>query len=335
MRLRDRLACLLFTALAAFGQGAHGTISGSVTDPDGAAVGNAQVQAKNESGAQFQAKSSASGSYSLAQLPAGTYQITIASPGLQPFAKQDVAVRAGESVRLDARLADFPSLGSLGEDRTFYTEALGSHNAPAGPTPRTPGGKPDFSGVWHPLRVVDGGKPEPLPWADALVKERMANNSKDMPSSRCLPSGILGNGTLLGFRIMQNQTVLAFLFEEDLPRQIYLDGRKHPDESLSPFVGHSVGKWEGDTLLVDTVGFNDKTWLDARGFPHTDKMHLVERIQRKDLGHLEVEYTIDDPGAYKTPWIIKKATELAGDKEEVGQYVCTENNLDVPHLVGK
>jgi hypothetical protein len=96
-----------------------------------------------------------------------------------------------------------------------------------------------------------------------------------------------------------------------------------------------VGKWDGDTLVVDTVGFNDKTWLDGMGRPHTDKMHVVERFRRKDLGHLEVEYIIEDPGAYKTPWIVKKETELAGPDEVVGQYVCTENNLDVPHLVGK
>jgi hypothetical protein len=136
------------------------------------------------------------------------------------------------------------------------------------------------------------------------------------------------------FRIMQNQILLAVLYEEDLPRQIYLDGRKHPDESLSPFVGHSVGKWEGDTLVVDTVGFNDKTWLE-NGFPHSENMHVTERWVRKDLGHLEIEFTVEDPGTFKAPWTIKKATELAGPDEEVGQYVCTENNRDVPHLVGK
>jgi hypothetical protein len=113
-----------------------------------------------------------------------------------------------------------------------------------------------------------------------------------------------------------------------------LDARKHPDESLSPFVGHSVGKWDGDTLVIDTVGFNDKTWLE-NGYPHTEKMHLTERWVRKDLGHLEIEFTVEDPGALKSPWTIKKATELAGPDEEVGQYVCTENNRDVPHLVGK
>ncbi len=334
MRLLSVPACLFLSALTLLGQGTHGTISGSVTDPDGKAVANAQVQAKNEAGAQFQTKTSASGTYTITQLPAGTYSVDIAFPGLQPFSKDKVAVQAGETVQLDARLNDFPSLGSLGEDRTFYASVFESHKAPTGPSPRTPDGKPDFSGVYHALRTIDEGKPEPLPWADELTKKRVADNFKDLPSSFCLPGGIMGAGNLLGFRIMQNPTLLAILYEEDLPRQIYLDGRKHPEESLSPFVGHSVGTWDGDTLVVDTVGFNDKTWLDG-GHPHTEKMHLVERFRRKDLGHLEVEYTIDDPGAYKKPWIVKKATELAGPDEEVGQYVCTENNRDVEHLVGK
>ena len=335
MHLLNIPACLFLFALTVLGQATHGTISGSVTDADGKAVANAQVQAKNEAGAEFQAKTLASGSYTIAQLPAGTYHVEIAFPGLEPFSKDKVAVQAGETVQLDARLNDFPSLGSVGEDRTFYAGVFESHKAPTGLTPRTPDGKPDFSGVYYPLRTIDEGKPEPLPWADELSKKRVADNFKDLPSSFCLPAGVLAAGTLLPFRIMQNPSLLAILYEEDLPRQIYLDGRKHPEESLSPFVGHSVGTWDGDTLVVDTVGFNDKTWLDSGGHPHTEKMHLIERFRRKDLGHLEVEYTIEDPGAYKQPWIIKKATELAGPDEEVGQYVCTENNRDVQHLVGK
>ena len=335
MSFRNISACILLSALTAFGQANAGAISGSVIDADGTVVANAKVQAKNEAGAQFQAGVSASGSYTLTQLPAGTYEVTVTAPGLQPFRQQNVAVQAGQIARVDARLRDFNSLGSVGEDRIFFAHAFEAHNAPAGPTPRTPEGKPDFSGVWNPLRTIDPGKPDLLPWADQLAKERVANNRRDMPSSRCLPAGIMADGTLFSFRIMQNPVVLAFIFEEDLPRQIYLDGRKHPDESLSPFIGHSVGTWDGDTLVVDTIGFNDKTWLDIQGRPHTDKMHVIERFHRGDLGHLEVEITIDDPGAYKKPFIVKKATELADASYEIGQYVCTENNRDVQHLVGK
>jgi hypothetical protein len=335
MRFKNSAVGFLFLALAAAGQGQNGTITGAVTDPDSKPIAGAQVQAKNERGAQFQAKTSANGSYSLAQLPAGTYSVAIMSPGLLPFSKEQVAVKAGQGARVDAKLQDFYSLGTVGEDRAFYADIFDQHKAPSGPTPRTADGKPDFSGVWHTLRFVDPGAPELLPWAEKVTQERVANNFKDFPGGHCLPFGITMAAIVLPFRIMQNKTVMALLYEDDLPRQIYLDGRKHPDESLSPFVGHSVGKFEGDTLVVDTVGFNDKTWVDLDGHPHTDKMHITERYRRKDMGHLELEMTIDDPGAYKKPWTIKKASELAGEKEEVGQYVCTENNRDEKHLVGK
>jgi len=332
--LRESAACWLLLAVTLSGQSTPGTISGTVTDPDGAALPAAKVHAKNSAGKEFEAAASPSGAYSLAGLPAGTYEIEVSSPGLKPFQKKEVSVKSGETLRLDARLQDFESLGSLGENREFFSNLTEPHDAPTGPAPRTADGKPDFSGIWHPERTTDPGKPDPLPWAAALAKERAEANFKDTPSTHCLPAGILDDGTFFAFRIMQNQTVLAMLYEEELPRQIYLDGRKHPDEPLSPFIGHSVGKWDGDTLVVDTVGFNDKTWLD-RGYPHTDKLHITERYRRKDLGHLEVEFTIDDPGTLKQPWIIKRVAELAPANYEVGQYVCTENNRDLEHLVGK
>jgi len=334
MRFYANTAFFLFSVPAVFGQSTLASISGSLTDPDGAPASGAEIKAKNDGGAEFQAKASVTGSYSLTGLPAGTYSIEAHYPGLQLFEKKNVVVQAGETVRLDARLSDYESLGSLGEDRQFFRDAYEPHEAPTGPIPRTPDGKPDFSGVWWGVRTVDRGKPEFLPWAEELTKKRIEDNFKDLPGSRCLPDGITEEGTFTEFRIMQNQTVLAFLYEGDLPRQIYLDGRKHPEESLSPFVGHSVGTWDGDALVVDTVGFNDKTWL-VEGRPHTDKMHVVERYRRKDLGHLEIEITIDDLGAYKKPWTFHQATELAPAGDEVGQYVCTENNRDVEHLVGK
>jgi hypothetical protein len=334
MRLGESAACLLFLALALNGQGVRATISGTVTDPDGAPVSGADVKATNEGGAQFQVKASASGTYTIADLPAGAYALEVHYPGLRTFEKKSIAIEAGKTIRIDARLNDYESLGSLGEAREFFAEAREAHKAPSGPMPHTSDGKPDFSGVWYGVRTIDPGKPDFLLWAEELTKRRVADNFKDLPSSRCLPAGITDAAGLLAFRIMQNPTVLAFLYEGELPRQIYLDGRKHPEESLSPFIGHSVGTWDGETLVVDTIGFNDKTWLVA-GRPHTDKLHVVERYRRKDLGHLEIETTIDDPGAYRTPWTLKQATELAPAGDEIGQYVCNENNRDVEHLVGK
>jgi hypothetical protein len=100
------------------------------------------------------------------------------------------------------------------------------------------------------------------------------------------------------------------------------------------WMGHSVGHWEGETLVVDTVGFDDRSWITAQGHPHTEKMHVVERFHRPDLGHLEIEFTIDDPGAYAKPWIMKRVSDLDKD-DEVGEYVCNENNKDPEHMVGK
>lgn len=333
MRFTERALCVLLLCLSARAQSLRGTVAGTVKDEDGAPVAKASVELQKDS-SKYQARTSGDGKYSIANLPPGAYEVTISSPGLQSFTKKDLSVEAGKTASLDALLKDFESLGSVGEDRTFYAAALEAHKTPSGPTPRTAAGKPDFSGVWYPLRASDFGKPDPLPWAEKFIAEQKENNYKNLPSARCLPDGISDAGTLLPFRVMQNATVLVFIYEGDLPRQIYLDGRKHPEEPLSPFVGHSVGKWDGDTLVVDTVGFNDKTWIHI-GRPQTEKLHVTERMRRKDLGHLEIEYTFDDPGAYKAPWTLKQVTELAPADYEIGQYVCTENNRDVPHLVGK
>ena len=101
------------------------------------------------------------------------------------------------------------------------------------------------------------------------------------------------------------------------------------------WMGHSIGHWEGDTLVVDSVGFNGRAWIDLEGHPFTEKTHITERWRRPDLGHLEVEFTIDDPSSYVKPWTIKRISDLAPKGEEVAEYICTENNKDVPHLVGK
>jgi hypothetical protein len=127
----------------------------------------------------------------------------------------------------------------------------------------------------------------------------------------------------------------VIIYEGDMPRQIYLDGRAHPNDWDPTFAGHAVGKWAGDELVVDTVGFNDKTWIDIAGHPHTDKLHITERYRRIDLGHLEIRITIEDPGAYEKPWTMTKISDLAPNTEEIGRYICAENNQDFAHLVGK
>jgi len=255
--------CAFMSLLAAFAQGDSGRITGVVTDQDGAVVSGAVIEAKNmKTGMLYQTTSSVTGNYTLEQLPAGTYELANTVLGLA-YRQANVVVQASHTLRLDLRVVD-SSLNTLGEDRAFFAALASPHATPDGPTPRTPDGKPDFSGVWWEPRVVDLEEGPVLPWAAALMKERAANIAKDLPRTRCLPSAIGVLGRFGVNRLVQTPSLLVVLTEADVPgyRQIFLDGRGHPKDLDPTWTGHSIGKWEGDTLVVDTIGFNDKSWLN-------------------------------------------------------------------------
>jgi hypothetical protein len=325
---------LFLLASLAFAQN-NATITGTVLNLPGEKVANAPIQLTNTATKQvYKATSSNQGAYSVA-LPAGTYELSTAVLGYNPFAQKDIAVTAGQALTLDIRLTDY-QFDTLGDGKEFRIDLFTPHETPKGPTPRTREGKPDFTGVWYAQRTVDPGKPDMLPWAEKLFQERVATNSKDAPGSHCLPRGINNAGALFPYEIVQTSKRLVMLFEDDVPshRTVYLDGRKHPKDPNPDWMGHSIGRWEGDMLVIDTIGFNDKSWLDIAGHPHTESMHVTERIRRPDLGHLEIEFTIEDKETYKTPWVIKRVADL-NTKDEVGEYVCAEGEKDAPHLVGK
>jgi hypothetical protein len=235
-------------------------------------------------------------------------------------------------LRIDIRLEDV-QLNTLGEDRAYYAELAGSHDVPRGSTPRMPGGKPDLSGVWLPSFPTDNGNPELLASSAALLKERQANHGKDIPSSRCLPLGVVMSTFLFPYEFVQTGKLLVMMYEGEFPRQIFLDGRQHPKDLNPSWLGHSVGHWEDDTLVIDTVGFNGKAWLGFAGLPASEQLHVVERYRRPDLGHLLYEVTIDDPGAYAKPWTIKKASDLSRD-DTLMEYMCNENERDRSHISG-
>jgi hypothetical protein len=329
--------CLLaFLCVARAYPQSSGAITGSVVDSDGAAVANVQVQFTNRSSKMvYKTAGSKKGNYTLAALPPGAYDVSINAPGFYPNNRQNVSVDEREPLRLDVRLLEY-QLGTLGDGREFRAQLTTPHEAPSGPTPRAADGKPDFSGVWYAQRTVDAGKPEPLPWAERLLRERAANNGKDAPGARCLPRGITNAGALFPFKLVQTPTLLVMLFEDDIPshRQVFLDGRGHPKDPNPMWMGHSIGHWEQDTLVIDSIGFDDRSWLDTQGHGHTEMMHVIERFRRPDLGHLEIEFTIDDPGAYAKPWKIMRASEL-DINDDIGEYVCTENEKDAGHMVGK
>ncbi len=214
---------------------------------------------------------------------------------------------------------------------------------PEGPAPRTADGKPDLSGNWEPnairqnVDMVATGVEVPFqPWAEKLYKERKANISKDDPEARCLPPGVPRMSTTpYPFRIVQtpNLTVIVYEGGAHVWRQIFTDGRPHSADPNPSWLGESIGRWEDDTFVVDTVGLNGKTWIDESGLPTTDKLHVIERFRRIDLGHLEIEHTVDDPGAYTKPW--KFTTHPSMLRGELIEYICQENNKDVEHLIGK
>ena len=211
---------------------------------------------------------------------------------------------------------------------------------PTGPAPRLPDGKPDLSGVWNgggPVGDLEMGlaKGETIPLLPAARKIMEARQSKDDPEANCLPTGIPRIAPY-PWRIIQTPTHIFFLFEGNIHsyRQIFMDGRKHPEDPDPTWYGHSVARWEGDTLVVDSVGFNDKFWFDFAGHPHTEKLHVIERYRRPDFDHLEYETTIEDPGAYTKPFTMHGHSAYQ-HKDELMEYICNENNKDVSHIVGK
>jgi hypothetical protein len=333
MVLAMRSVALFLLASAVYGQNA-GSISGRISDYDNNAQSKAEIQARNTAtGATFTAKSNATGDFTLERLPAGTYQLTASAPGFLPYERKNVAVQSGETLRLDILLEDI-QLSTLGEGRGSDGKPLAAPGAKPEPAPRMPDGKPDLSGVWLRASMREFGKPELLAWAAATVKERNENNHRDIPSAHCLPLGATMSTLLFPYKLAQTPKLLVMIFEGEPSRQIFLDGRAHPSDPFPSFLGHSVGHWEDDTLVVDTVGFNGKTWADFTGRPTTEKLHLTERFRRPDLAHLENEITVDDPGAYTKPWSMKNVSELARDYELM-EYICNENERDRDHIPGK
>ena len=226
------------------------------------------------------------------------------------------------------------------------------------PTPRTPDGKPDFSGIWEPeknrpcppegcadmqvpLEFLNIGSslkdgPPYQPWAAEIRRARMEQNGKDDPVSRCLPGGIVKLHTTPQLRkIIQIPGLLVTLNEMDATyRQIFMDGRQLPQIDIASFKGYSTGKWEGDTLIVESAGFPDGIWLDRNGSPLTDAAKITERFRRANYGRMEIEITVDDPKAYTRPWTIKLNHNIVLNTELI-DYICTENEKDAGRLIGK
>jgi hypothetical protein len=235
--------------------------------------------------------------------------------------------------------------------------ANGSPNL-AAPTPRSADGKPDLSGLWGNMchsnkqtvlcapefavpqefgnigRGIKGGLPY-QPWAADLVKTRQAQNGKDDPTTHCLPGGVakLHTSALLR-KIVQAPGLVVFLTERNASyRQIFTDGRPLPEDPNPSWNGYSTGHWDGDTLVVESIGFGDGQWLDRSGSPLTSAAKMTERFRRPNYGTLEIDLTVNDPKAYTKPWTIHLTQSIVLNTELL-DYICLENEKDAAHLVG-
>jgi hypothetical protein len=212
------------------------------------------------------------------------------------------------------------------------------------PAPRRADGRPDLNGLWN---AVDGRfltnlsrragiEPPFTPWAAALFKERQDNQGRDRPSGLCLPKTIPDAMLVPNYpwKIVQTPELTIVLFENFTQyRQIFTDGRGYPEERAPTWFGYSLGKWDGDAFVVESLGFNDKSWLDDGGHPRSEQMKVTERFRRKDYGHLEIDFTFDDPKAYTKPWTVTVPFVLLPDTDII-ENIC-ENEQDVAHIFNR
>jgi hypothetical protein len=214
----------------------------------------------------------------------------------------------------------------------------------AAPAPKNADGKPDLSGVWvtqpgYTRDIAKDLKPGEVsfqPWAETLYKHRVSNEGKEDPQAYCVLSGVPRENVVpYPLKILNSKGVMVILYEAlHSYRQIFMDGRALPKDPNPAWMGYSIGHWEGDTLVVQSSGFEENNWLDNNGHPGTEALRLTERFHRKDFGHIDLQMIIDDPKAYTKPWTVNLQFIAAPDTELI-EYVCDENEKDLKHLVGK
>jgi len=211
------------------------------------------------------------------------------------------------------------------------------------PAPRTADGKPDLSGIWrgpgggsYDRNVARDLSPGDVqPWAEALYQQRVRDMGKDAPRATCLPDPFPYYHMVDVARFVQAPGLIVVLYQgttNSVHRTIFTDGRELPKDPNPAWMGYSVGHWEGDTLVVDTAGFNDRSWLDIEGHPHTEALHITERFHRVDYGHMDLVLTIDDPKAFTKAFSLKIPKTLDPDTDLL-ESVC-ENDRSVPHMLG-
>lgn len=260
------------------------------------------------------------------------------------------SVTALTVVPISAQWLDYPTAGvpRLPDGKPNLAAAV----------PRTMDGKPDLSGLWEP--DLGGGtattfNPDAVfppewrdigaqlktglpfrPWSRDLRNVRQAANSKDSPDGKCLPMGpLMDHSNRSPRKIVHVPGLVVILYEKSFAyRQIFTDGRRLPADPQPSFEGYSSGTWEGDVLVVRTIGLRDGSWADEGGTPLTEAAKITERFRRRNFGNLEIEITVDDPQAYTAPWTVLLRHHIKLDTDLL-EYVCLENEKSTQHIVGQ
>jgi hypothetical protein len=235
------------------------------------------------------------------------------------------------------------------------------------PAPRSADGHPDLSGLWltdaappevlerlipgvtngageeppsqYFINIFTDYKPEDVPFRPAAAEQfrkRSQTFSTDSPLPHCLPEGMpMLEMSPAPYKLIQTRGLIVMLYERDTTyRQVHTDGRKLPADPEPSWLGYSIGRWDGDSLVVDTIGFNDRGWLDARGHIHSEALHLTERFHRLDFGHMAVDLTVEDPQTYTRPFTVKLKQSLLPDTDLLESF-CAENEKDIRHIEAK
>jgi hypothetical protein len=321
-----------------------GSVQGILKDPNGLAVtglgDTTKVTFKDQAtGKTYTAQVKVDGSYSFAKLPPGKYdlELPIVSAMYMGYTQMGVEIAAGKVLKLDLPIAWGMNLGTIGDDPVLLGNDMRRLSKFVdGPTPRTADGHPDFSGNWFVVSDATRGQRQPpmKPWARAIA-DKVAAALRPGPDGKpatqysavyCLPQHATPEILPFPQEFVQAKTRLIELNEFETPavREIFLDGREHPDPNLwnPSWYGHSIGRWEGDTLVIDSVGFNAIT--PGYGI-HSEALHIVERVTRPSVGKILIDITATDPNAWTGPQQIHYELGFFNN-DDLHEWVCAENN---------
>lgn len=321
------LTCSMF-AQAGFAQ--NGSINGNLLDPNGTIVTglNSPITLVNiETGGEYSAAVSREGRYSVSALPPGSYNLNfpISCCMYRTYAQELIEIMPGQTVNLDLNLEWGINLGTIGDDPGMLAEDMITQAGEiSGAPPRMPDGKPDFSGIWYNVPNRERNEPIPQqPWAQDIAEQLRALGQQGS-ASYCLPQSAVLSTLIFPYKLVQKDDVIVQIIEFVTPgfRQIFLDGRDIPEIWNPSWYGHSVGHWEGDTLVVESKGFNEVT----PGFGvHTENLRIIERYTRPEIGRLLVEITAEDPEAYTESYTRSYEARLV-PQQEILEFVCAEGN---------